>query len=66
MNGTIKKLVTDKGFGFISAAGMEKDVFFHSKSLDGAQFNELSEGQEVTFEIEDTPKGKSAINVKLA
>ncbi len=65
MNGTIKKL-TDKGFGFISVEGQEKDLFFHSKSLVGAQFNELKEGQAVTFEVEDSPKGPNAVNVQLA
>lgn len=65
MNGVIKKL-TDKGFGFISAEGMEKDIFFHSKNLVGVQFSELQEGQAVTFDIEQTPKGPNAVNVTLA
>jgi len=65
MKGTIKK-VTEKGFGFITAEGMEKDLFFHSNSLVGVQFNDLREGDEVTFETEDGPKGKSAVNVQRA
>jgi CspA family cold shock protein len=65
MTGTIKK-VTDKGFGFITAEGMEKDLFFHSNSLVGVQFNDLREGDMVTFETEDSPKGKSAVNVQRA
>ncbi len=65
MNGIIKKL-TDKGFGFISAEGMEKDLFFHSKSLVGVQFDELQEGDAVTFDTEDSPKGMNAVNVKRA
>jgi CspA family cold shock protein len=65
MTGVIKKL-TDKGFGFISAEGMEKDVFFHSNSLVDASFNELREGDAVSFDIEDSPKGKNAVNVKKA
>lgn len=65
MTGTIKKL-TDKGFGFISPEGQEKDVFFHSKSLVGVQFNELNEGDQVSFEVEDSPKGPNAINVQRA
>ena len=65
MNGGIKKK-TDKGFGFIAVEGMEKDLFFHSKSLVGVSFDDLNEGDKVTFETEDTPKGMSAINVKLA
>ena len=65
MNGVIKKK-TDKGFGFIAVEGMEKDLFFHSKSFVGVSFDDLNEGDKVTFETEDTPKGMSAINVKLA
>jgi len=65
MNGKINKL-TDKGFGFISVEGQEKGIFFHSNSLVGVQFNELHEGDEVTFDIEDSPKGKNAVNVKRA
>jgi CspA family cold shock protein len=65
MNGVIKKK-TDKGFGFITAEGMDKDLFFHSKSLVGVTFEELNEGDQVTFEVEDSPKGKNAVNVKKA
>ena len=63
MNGTIKKL-TDKGFGFITVEGQEKDVFFHTNSLVGVQFNELREGDAVTFEVENSPKGPNAVNVQ--
>lgn len=65
MKGTIKKL-TDKGFGFISADGMEKDLFFHSNALVGVQFDELNEGDAVTFETEESPKGMNAVNVQRA
>ena len=65
MKGTIKKL-TDKGFGFITAEGMAKDLFFHSNSLVGVAFDELREGDMVTFETEDSPKGLSAVNVQRA
>jgi len=65
MNGTINKL-TDKGFGFIAVEGQEKGIFFHSNSLVGAQFNDLHEGDAVTFETEETPKGLNAKNVQLA
>lgn len=65
MNGVIKKL-TDKGFGFIASDSLEKDVFFHSNSLVGVQYNELQEGQAVSFDTEDSPKGLNAVNVKLA
>lgn len=63
MNGTIKKL-TDKGFGFIAIEGQAKDLFFHSNALVGVQFNELREGDAVTFDSEDSPKGPNAVNVK--
>lgn len=65
MVGTIKK-VTDKGFGFITAEGLQKDLFFHSNSLVGVQFDELREGDAVSFETEQSPKGMNAVNVKRA
>lgn len=63
MTGVIKKL-TDKGFGFITVEGQEKDLFFHSKSLVGVQFADLHEGDQVSFEVEDSPKGPNAVNVQ--
>lgn len=63
--GTIKK-VTDKGFGFITGEGMAKDLFFHSNSLVGVKFDELREGDAVSFETEDSPKGMNAVNVQRA
>ena len=65
MTGTIKTL-TDKGFGFIKVEGQEKDLFFHSNSLVDVQFNELREGDAVSFETETSPKGMNAVNVKRA
>jgi cold shock protein len=63
MNGVVKKK-TDRGFGFISQEGQERDLFFHSNSLVGISFDELREGDNVSFDIEDSPKGKNAVNVK--
>ena len=60
--GTIKKL-TDRGFGFISREGEEKDLFFRSKELQGVQFNELKEGDKVQFEVSESPKGPNATSV---
>ena len=65
MKGVIKKTM-DKGFGFISPEDGEKDIFFHSNSLVGVSFNELHEGDTVSFEVEDTEKGKNAVNVQKA
>jgi CspA family cold shock protein len=60
--GKIKR-VTDRGFGFISQEGSDKDLFFHSKELVGVQFNELQEGDSVEFEVSESPKGPNAIRV---
>ncbi len=62
--GTIKRL-TDKGFGFIDG-GSEKDLFFHSSSLEGVRYDELQEGQRVSFTEGRGPKGPCAENVTLA
>lgn len=60
--GTIKRL-TDRGFGFISREGEEKDLFFHSNELVGVDFNDLKEGDKVEFEVADSPKGPNATKV---
>jgi CspA family cold shock protein len=60
--GTIKRL-TDKGFGFIDTGG-SKDLFFHMSSLEGVRFEELQEGQRVSFTEGRGPKGPRAENVK--
>lgn len=65
MEGTIKKL-TDKQYGFISIAGQDRDLFFHANELVDITFEELREGDQVTFEVEETPKGKAAVQVKKA
>ena len=54
---------TDKGFGFIKREGEEKDLFFHSNELVGITFDELREGDKVTFEEADSPKGPNAVKV---
>ncbi|PJE69662.1 MAG: cold-shock protein [Candidatus Staskawiczbacteria bacterium CG10_big_fil_rev_8_21_14_0_10_38_10] len=63
MEGTIKKLITDKGFGFITVDGEEKDLFFHKNELKGVNYEELKEGDRVSFEKTDSPKGPNATNV---
>lgn len=60
--GTIKR-ITDKGFGFIRTEGGE-DVFFHMSSVEGTTFNDLREGQRVSYAEEMGPKGLRAANVR--
>ncbi|NRA35748.1 MAG: cold shock domain-containing protein [Polyangiaceae bacterium] len=61
--GTIKKL-TDKGFGFIDH-GTGKDLFFHSSALSGITYDQLQEGQRVSFDEAHSPKGPCAENVGI-
>jgi CspA family cold shock protein len=65
MNGTIKRLVSEKGFGFV-AAGDGTEYFFHQSACNGVKFDSLREGQAVTFEKGQGPKGPRAENVRLA
>jgi cold shock protein len=60
--GKIKRL-TDKGFGFIDA-GDGKDVFFHMSALEGCRFDDLSDGQRVSYNMGQGPKGPRAENVR--
>ena len=61
--GTIKRLVRDRGFGFIQADGATEEVFFHKSSVEQPTFDELNEGQKVTFDVEQGEKGLRAANV---
>lgn len=63
MQGIVKKK-TEKGFGFITPDGQEKDLFFHGNSLVGVTFDELNEGDKVSFEVEQSEKGPNAVNVQ--
>ena len=65
MTGKIAR-VTDRGFGFITPDDGEKDVFFHANNVVGVEFNELQEGQAVTFDISEGPKGPAAVDVTPA
>ncbi len=60
--GTVAKK-TDKGFGFIKRDGQEKDLFFHSNELQNISFEELQEGDKVSFEVGDSPKGPNAVSI---
>lgn len=62
--GIIKKIISDKGFGFI--AGNDKELFFHQSSVVGADFDDLREGQSVEYTEGQGPKGPRAENVKPA
>ncbi len=62
MTGTIKKLLTDKRCGFIRGEN-KIDYFFHEKALKNAKYNDLGEGQEVTFEDSEGTKGPRAEDV---
>ncbi len=61
--GTIKRLVSDRGFGFVE--GESGDVFFHHSSVEGVNFEELNEGQMLEYELGEGPKGPRAVNVRL-
>lgn len=65
--GVIKKLVTDKGFGFLTPDGDNKDLFFHATTVRGVRFEELLVGHKVEYEIEfDSRRNQNrAINVRL-
>jgi cold shock protein len=61
--GTIKRL-TDKGFGFIDT-GSSSDMFFHMSAVEGCRFEELQEGQRVSYTAGQGPKGPRAENVRV-
>ena len=62
--GKIKKVIRERGFGFISDTD-GREVFFHQNSLIDVQFDALKEEGKVEFEIEDSPKGPRAINIRM-
>lgn len=65
MEGVIARL-TDRGYGFISVEGQEKDLFFHANELVDVEFDDLKQGDKVTFEKADGDKGPSATKVQRA
>ncbi len=63
--GTIRRLITDRGYGFIETEEGQ-DLFFHRNDLQGVDYESLTEGQAVEFEVTRTAKGLNAANVRLA
>lgn len=66
MKGTIKTIIAEKHFGFITPEDGSKDVFFHETGLTGIQFGELKAGDAVNFDVEQSDKGPRAVNVTRA
>lgn len=61
--GVVIKKLADKWFGFIKVDGRDKDLFFHGNELQNVSFEELREGDRVSFELGEGPKGPNATNV---
>ena len=62
--GKIKKLVSDRGFGFVE--GTPNDLFFHHSEVQGVAYEELNEGQVVEYEVGEGRKGPCATTVRIA
>jgi CspA family cold shock protein len=66
ITGTVKWFNDSKGYGFITRQDGGKDVFVHHSAIQGGGFKSLAEGQNVTFDVEQGPKGPSAAGVQTA
>ena len=67
MQGKIKKIISNRGYGFIAIEEQEDDIFFHRSQIQGdLVFEDLEEGQAVELDIEETDKGPQAVNIKAA
>ena len=66
MNGKVKWFNPTKGFGFIEREDKEKDVFVHVSAIRDAGMKRLEEGQGLTFDIEEGPKGPNAVNLQIS
>ena len=65
LNGTVKWFDSTKGYGFITRADTEQDVFVHFTAIQGEGYRSLEEGQKVTFDIGEGPKGPAAAGVNI-
>jgi len=66
INGKVKWFNPTKGFGFIEREDKEKDVFVHVSAVRDAGMNGLEDGQALTFDVEDGPKGPNAVNLQIS
>ena len=64
--GKVKWFKSDKGYGFITMEGQDKDIFVHFSSINAEGFKTLDEGQTVTYDIIESDRGKQASNVTVA
>ena len=64
LKGTVKRVIRERGFGFISAED-GREIFFHRSALEETDFDALEEGNSVEFDVEKGPKGPRAVNVKM-
>jgi cold shock protein len=64
-SGTVKWFNAQKGYGFIQPDDGSKDVFVHITAVERAGLSDLNEGQKVSFDLEERPRGTSATNLKL-
>jgi CspA family cold shock protein len=62
--GTIKRIIAGKGFGFIEN-GTGKDMFFHSSSVEGTRFEDIRVGQRISYDVGQGPRGPCAENVRM-
>ena len=63
--GKVKWYNARKGFGFIEQESGDKDIFVHASAVKSAGLRRLQEGEKVSFDVEDSPKGPNAINIKI-
>jgi len=64
LKGDIKRLIRDRGFGFIRAED-GREIFFHRSALEEIDFDALEEGNSVEFDVEKGPKGPRAVNIRM-